>query len=95
MPKFTIQLGRIVRETRTLVVDAPSRMELENRLSEVYHDADIDDGWEDDNEWGCNESDSHAVVCEETPDTPADFVLSPEDDEDVLVDSDKIGRAHV
>ena len=62
MPKFTIELGRLVRETRQLVVEAKSREELQDRLGEVTA-------------WGCEESDSHVIVCQEPDETKADFVL--------------------
>jgi hypothetical protein len=62
MEKFEVCLGRLVRETATVVVEAKSRRDLESRLSEVYEAYDGD--WDPDTEWGCQESDSHAVLGE-------------------------------
>ena len=62
MPKFNVCLGRLVRETSTVIVEAPNLKSLEARLNEVYEN--YDGPWEEDSEWGCDESDSHVVLGE-------------------------------
>lgn len=66
MPKFEVQLGRLVRETASVVVEASSKKELESRLNEVY-EAYEGDGWNPDIEWGCEESDSHFIMGKAKP----------------------------
>jgi hypothetical protein len=73
MPKFNVCLGRLVREQATIVVEAKSKEDLEERLSEVYENYDGD--WEEDMEWGCEESDSHNIIGD-AGDLPADVKLS-------------------
>lgn len=57
MPKFKVTLGRLVRETASVVVEAESAKEVESRLSDVFEMYEGD--WSEDVEWGCQESDSH------------------------------------
>jgi hypothetical protein len=59
MPKFNVTLGRLVRESATVVVEAKDEKTLERRLHEVYEAYDGD--WDQDVEWGCDESNSHIV----------------------------------
>jgi hypothetical protein len=59
MTKFRVTLGRLVRESASIVVSAKSKKDLEARLHEVYEAYDGD--WSPDVEWGCNESDCHTV----------------------------------
>jgi hypothetical protein len=74
MPKFKVVLGRLVRETASVIVEAPSLDELEGRLSEVYRRYDGD--WAPDVEWGCEESDSHAVTGKAPSKSKVDIKLS-------------------
>ena len=75
MKEFEVCLGRLVRETATVVVEAKSRRDLKSRLSEVYEAYDGD--WEPDTEWGCQESDSHAILGEAKKGTEIQVSLIP------------------
>ncbi len=80
MPKkFNVQLGRLVRETLTVTVEVPDDQDeawLLTQLSAIYDEAegdDFDDYWEKDTEWGCEESDSHAVIGPADENAEVDF----------------------
>ena len=60
MPKFEVEIGRLVREHLTLVVEGKSEKDVENRLHEVYQNYEGGD-WVSDDSWGCEESDSHCL----------------------------------
>lgn len=58
--KYRVTLGRLVRESASVVVDFNgTEKELHERLNEVYDKYDGE--WEPDTEWGCEPSDSHVV----------------------------------
>jgi len=82
MPKFNVQLARIVRETALVVVEAPSREELDVRLAEAYEACSEDLEWEPDVCWGCEEGTHMIVDGMANPETPAEFTLPQEDDEE-------------
>lgn len=63
MPKFSVQVAMLVRETRTVIVDAPSFEVLESRLDDVYELACELDEWVSDVEWGCDEG-THTIIGE-------------------------------
>ena len=61
--KFKVELARLVRETRVVVVDCDSEEDLNSRLDEVY-DKDDDLGtWDEDAMWGCSAG-THTVIGE-------------------------------
>jgi len=73
MPKYTVILGQLVRETATVVVSAKSQQDLEKRLKEVY---DAYDGpWSADIEWGTEPSDSNMVGGKANPKAKVQVVL--------------------
>lgn len=61
--KFKVELARLVRETRVVVVEAESKEELWKQLSEVYDKDDDAGDWTPDNEWGC-EPGTHTIIGE-------------------------------
>jgi hypothetical protein len=75
--KFKVELARLVREVKTVVVEAPSFEELDSRLEEVY---DAEDGlsWEPDSDWGCDMG-THQILCPLTDEegVTVDYVLPP------------------
>lgn len=79
MPKFRVTLGRLVRQNATIIVEAPGLEYLEDRLTTVYDKYD-GDKWEDDNEWGCEESDTHIIDDPADESETADVSLAPEDE---------------
>lgn len=70
MKTFAVQIGRVVREQQTVLVSVPDNADeawVREQLHEVYDAAEggpYDDRWEPDFDWGCEESDSHAVIGE-------------------------------
>lgn len=80
MPKFRVLLGRLVRETVEITVEASSQKEVEDRMKEVYEDYDGCD-WEPDDEWGCEPSDSHVVVGLAEKTEEPDIILYKESEE--------------
>jgi hypothetical protein len=80
MPKFLVQIARLSRQTKTIVVEAPTKKFLEDRLSDVYDlysDVDDDDNWFDDWEWG-TEQGTHHVYDKADESSVPDIVLEPE-----------------
>lgn len=59
--RFKVELGRLVRETRTIVVECASEEELTERLAEVYEKDDDLGVWDEDAQWGCEEG-THTVI---------------------------------
>lgn len=70
--KITVEIAMLVRRTKTVVVEVPDDFsswpeDLQNDLcKDIYDDDDGQDGWEPDDEWGCEEG-THAVIGEESP----------------------------
>ena len=64
MPKYEVMLGRLIREVKTVVVEAESPDALEDMLNEIYAETDDCDGWEPDFEWGTEEAECHVVLGE-------------------------------
>ena len=75
MPKFAVEIAQLVRQTATVIVDAESQEELQNRLGEVY--ADVDDDrleWKLDGMWGADEG-THTIIGPTKEDSEADLTL--------------------
>jgi hypothetical protein len=83
MPKFYVQIAQLIRETAMVVVDAPSRDELECRLEEVYDEADGSyyPEWQGDDWWGA-EKGMHQVIREAPANAHVDYVLDGDEDEE-------------
>ena len=62
--KFYVTVGRLVRETTTVCVEADSKEQLEDELDQIHDAADTCD-WESDFEFGSEPSDSidNITVC--------------------------------
>ena len=69
MPRYLVTLGRMVRETATVVVDVESEKELEARLSDVYEAYD-DSNWE---------ADSHTIDGEASKKSLTNVTLEKEE----------------
>jgi len=74
MPKYKVCVGRLVRETATVIVSAPTRKILEANLGLVYEGCP-DASWEADTEWGCEESDSHVVLGSASPRSKVEVII--------------------
>ena len=67
--KFRVQLARLVRETKTIVVEAESAEQI--NLGKLYEEDEsgsrtpdgIESDWECDAEWGCDEA-THTILGE-------------------------------
>ncbi len=53
--KFYVTVGRLIRETATVCVEADNKQQLEDKLDEIHDAADSCD-WESDSEFGCEPS---------------------------------------
>lgn len=67
MPKFKVELSRVIRETKVVVVEAKSAAWLKQRLTEVYQQDTKSYSWEPD--WvedfssGCQEDvEAHTIL---------------------------------
>ena len=58
---FKVELARLIREIRTVVVEAKNEDELGERLSDVYNNDQEIGGWEEDTEWGVEEG-THDII---------------------------------
>ena len=77
--KFKVELARLVRETRVVVVEATTQEELQERLSEVY-DLDDDLGeWKDDVEWGCDEG-THTIIGTDNSEGECHLITLPKEE---------------
>ena len=77
MPKFPVEIAELVRQTATILVEAPSKEALEDALGAVYS-AESDQScaeWVSDYEWGAEEG-THAVHDQVEDTEYAHFTLS-------------------
>lgn len=81
MPKFRVRLAQLERWVADVVVEAPSREELEDRLNEVWDEEGGSADWRVDDTWGVDEG-THEVLGEAPQDAQADFTLGSEDEEE-------------
>lgn len=86
MPKFRVQLAQLIRETATVVVEAPSLVDLKSRLSEVYDMEAGESDWEIDCNWGTDEG-THQVLGPAPDDAVVDFTLNNEEGGEEVVDA--------
>ncbi len=92
MPQYaTVTLARLVRETRTVVVEVQGQLDLHNEglqdrlTAKLWDSDDVDEDWDVDVEWGC-EPGTHSVSVEpRRPMQEPDFVASFDPEQGRLV----------
>ncbi len=62
MPKFFGNIGRLVREHTSVVVEAPNQEVIEQNMKSLFCEVEMTSPtWESDDDWGCEMSDSNDV----------------------------------
>jgi hypothetical protein len=62
MPKFLVNVGRLVREHTTVSVEAPSADVVEQNMKLLFAEVEMTEPtWEPDDDWGTEMSDSNNV----------------------------------
>jgi hypothetical protein len=75
--KFKVELARLVRETRVVVVEAASEDDLCMRLGEVYRLDDDLGFWEEDAMLGADEG-THSIIGLDDDSYPYDLITLPQ-----------------
>jgi len=74
--KFTVCLGRLVREYASVTVEADNEAQVMANLDKVYERYEGE--WHPDKEWGCESSDSHTLAGPAKPHAKVQVTLDEE-----------------